>query len=160
MKKKIIIIVIIVAIIGIGVWMYLKGKAKTALAAGSPSVAGSGSSPVAGSGLAASAGSSNSGPVSPVVLANKNNNPGGVAMGYTGVQKDKSQGKAVICYQPVTTPLAVGDSINIPSGPYAGVSKIWYIYPFDSGGFAAGPGVNLYIDKPFTANDKGTFYKV
>jgi len=159
-KKTIIIIIIAVAIVAIGVWMYLKGKKKTSLA---PSIPGTSTVPGAGfvaNAAPAATASSQAAPVAPVSVQAANANPGAEAFGYSGVQRDGSQGKAIICYQPLTKKFAVGDVINITSGPYAGQSKIWHIYDFASGGFAPGAGQNLYIDKPFVSNDKGTFFKV
>jgi hypothetical protein len=84
------------------------------------------------------------------------------AYNFVNVIRDGSQGKATIQFQPVTREFSQGDSVNIPSGPYAGTHKIWYIYKGVQDG---APVHNLYLDTPFITpvggpKIPGTFYKV
>jgi hypothetical protein len=143
-KKKIIIIVVVLVLViaGVILWLYLKKKkattvttqtgVKSALPETSPIVQTTqtaGTTPI----LQTSAGK------------------------FTKVIRDGSKGMAILRHEPASIPLAIGNSVTIPSGAYAGTFKVLYIYD----GRASGePNVkNIYIETPYKGDASGTFTK-
>lgn len=135
-KKTIIIVVVILIVIGVIIWLLLKKKKATTTTTTTVLKSGLPEGPISSNSQVAT--------TTPVLQTS--------AGKFTSVIRDGSKGMAILRHEPSTIPVAVGGSIIIPSGIYAGTQKIWYI--FSGVGFK-----NLYIDTPFKGDASGTFTK-
>ncbi|MDD5358580.1 MAG: hypothetical protein PHX80_05495 [Candidatus Nanoarchaeia archaeon] len=139
-KKIIILIIVAVIIIGLGIWLYMKNKKKTT------------ASNALTASLKSSANDISTGAQTQAALLTKTNT-------FTKVVKDSTKGQAILRFEPANAPISVGDNVKIPSGPYAGIHKVWYIY--DAAAREGLVGVkNIYIDTPYLGDTSGTFDKV
>lgn len=157
MNKKFIIIAVVIAIAAMAMYFYLKAKKKTAAASSAspapapeivPTMAAQVNPPVQSPSTIAQPVSLSQTPVVPATEYN-----------FVNVIRDGSRGMAIIQYQPVSRQFAVGESVRILSGPYAGVHRVWHIYKGTQDGAAVN---NLYLETPFkTEGTKtpGKFYQ-
>jgi hypothetical protein len=153
MKKKVIIIIVVLLIIGLAIWWYIKDKNKT-----TPAAASTGAGYLATTNNSTAPQPATTGNIvkSAIIDSPVSTTNAGI---FTMVMQDGSDRHgSILQFNPANFSINVGDSINIPSGPYAGIYKIWYIY---DGSRSGQPSLkNIYIDAPFKGTTNGTFTKV
>lgn len=163
-NKKIIIIVVVLAIIALAVYFWLKAKKKKSVVASTSQTVDSAIAaqvnavkqtqvPVMNTAQAASP-ATQTPPFSSSQTPAPAPAPTATKLAYIEVERDGSQGRAIIKHQPVLAQFNVGDSVRIPSGPYAGVHKIGYIARLT---YRNAPIHNLYLETPFISSGQGNY---
>lgn len=153
MNKKLIFIIVGIAILGIALWLYFQNKKKAAATTVNAGLA---------SNLLSAPITTQEVKTTPFVAPTPNpaNTSTNVAVQtFERVFNDSSDKHgSILRHKPANIPIVPGDSILIPSGPYAGKHTVWYVY---DGARSGEPSVkNLYIEQAYVADASGTFTKV